>query len=351
MPFHFRPTAVLPVPDATFAHIDKTSAPLSLVHDDLQALAEHREKIQITAPTVLSKMIWEGRWDQARSWLSSQKRRHEAWQEVKLPGSSVDACYGLPLHLACAMRPSPPPSFVKYLIEVYPEGVRCRQKITGLLPLHLISDLRSASRTGIKTTASTSSSQVFRKESYKNLPRLASLSVESSDSEGKESHAPTGDEETDTMARGEILQILLNSYPAGLYARETSKGMIPLHIAASTGRSENGAVSDTTMLVLEMLLNHAPVTLKTLDRAGNSAVDLAWREAKFLCYHCGHFGGDPCWCPQMATAAETDRNPLLRAEIFAQLGLSKKRASSQEEKLTASARFDNQTDERQVFRI
>jgi hypothetical protein len=321
MTFHSGSTAAFPVQDASFA-LDKTSVPLSLVQDDLQALAEHREKIQITAPTVLSKMIWEGRWDQARSWMSSQKRRHEAWQEVKLPGSSVDACYGLPLHLACAMRPSPPPSFVKHLIEAYPEGVRCRQKTTGLLPLHLISDLKYTSRTGVQKHASTSPSSIFHKDSCKDLPRLASSSTDSSDSEGNGSH-PCGDEESDTMARGEILQMLLDSYPAGLYTRGRSNGMVPLHIAASTGRSENGVVSDTTVLVLEMLLKHAPVTLRILDRAGNSAVDLAWRQAKFLCYHCGHFGGDPCWCPHMATAAEKDLNPLLRVDIFEQLGLSK----------------------------
>jgi hypothetical protein len=336
MPFRSGSRATLSVPNTSVA-LDKTIASSSLVQDDLQALAEHREKIQMASSSVLSKMIWEGRWDQARSWLSSQKRRHEAWQEVKLPGSSVDACYGLPLHLACAMRPSPPPSFVKHLIDVYPEGVRCRQKTTGLLPLHLISDLRYTSRTGIQKHSSSSSSS----SSCKDLPRLASLSAESSDSEGKGSHDIAGDEEADTIARGEILQILLERHPAGLYARETSKGMIPLHIAASTGRSENGAVSDTTMLVLEILLEHAPVTLRTLDRAGSSAVDLAWREAKFLCYHCGHFGGDPCWCPHMATAAEKDLNPLLRVNI-----LSKHGYSSEKGKSTSSARFENQRDAR-----
>ena len=129
--------------------------------------------------TVLSALIWEGQWNLALCRLKSNQFRYEARQEIELPFGNSD---GLPLHLACVMRPWPPAAFLRILLGSYPEACRIRQKSWGLLPLHLASDLGNHQMTGALESTLIQTNGIYRKEKMEELPKLVLLSSGSSES-------------------------------------------------------------------------------------------------------------------------------------------------------------------------
>ena len=287
----------------------------------------YREVLKIKAQqdqiksTTLSTLIWEGRWEQALERLSCVSTRREAIEEIHLPCFQSGTCQGLALHLACAMRPLPPTTLIEQLIQAFPAAVTLPMKQWGLLPLHLICDMRYIRRFG-KSTGSSSGDD---------MPRLASLSSESSDSEqqleleGSKPLLKGASEDSNSTSHDEIVALLLKCYPDGLHVQDSFNGMLPIHIAASTTQSENGIVSETLVVMLELLLKAAPTTKKVLDNNGNSPVDLAWGQSRFECYHCNHKGNFPCKCPHLQSVPMKSFHPLLREQICKLMASSSKK--------------------------
>jgi hypothetical protein len=132
-----------------------------------------------------------------------------------------------------------------------------------------------------------------------------------------------GDESNFEYANhAEIVRMLLKNYPESTHARENINGMLPLHIAGSTARSENGVVSATSSVVIEILLKTSPETKGLMDGYGDTPIDLAWREARFCCYKCGNKANGPCLCKNTLSVPRKYLHPLLREEICSQLSPS-----------------------------
>ena len=75
--------------------------------------------------TKLVKLIAKRDWVATSVRLMDPNFRHETQRLTMLPPcGQLDDMIGLPLHLACTMRPLPPASLVERLIETYPEGAR-----------------------------------------------------------------------------------------------------------------------------------------------------------------------------------------------------------------------------------
>ena len=116
-------------------------------------------------------LLWKRQWDVVQERLTlmegnSNKCKDELKRSTKLPCFS-NGGKGLPLHLACAMRPLPPASIVEALLSHYPEATKQKASMWGLLPLHLAVDLRGASTTA--ESSSPTAEQKTRDSSLHNL--------------------------------------------------------------------------------------------------------------------------------------------------------------------------------------
>ena len=97
--------------------------------------------------STLTQLLWNREWDAVQERLqlpppdntTTTKMNKEARRFGKLPCFS-NAGQGLPLHLACAMRPLPPFEVFDLLIQNYPEATQEKASMWGLLPLHLAVD-------------------------------------------------------------------------------------------------------------------------------------------------------------------------------------------------------------------
>ena len=273
--------------------------------------------------TVLSTLIWEGRWELALKRLKSTQYRHEAWQEIDLPCFPSGKYEGMPLHLASAMRPLPPASFIQELLGAFPEACRIRQTSWELLPLHLASDLSNHQMTGCaleSTLAKTLDS--YEKESNskiieETLPKLVLMNSNSEPVQIRCSVLEASRSMYEYANHAKIVDMLLKNYSQSIFARENISGMLPLHIAALTASSENGIVSATSSVVLDILLKAAPETRVLVDGYGDTPIHLAWREARFCCYQCGNKG--PCLCQKhKLSVPKRYIHPLLRDELSLQ---------------------------------
>lgn len=232
--------------------------------------------------TTVVEHIWNREWETAEYILSHD--HSTAAREYELPCFPFRDSYGLPLHLACIMRPLPPATFLKTLIDTNPQALNSQQSKWGFLPIHLVSDL-----------------------SYYNI-----FSSELRDSAGEDFSGSDLDGSAEAANHAVIVKMLLLAAPNLAQERETFNGMLPIHIAASTARSKNYASPPAAFLVLQILLGVAPHTLKVVDRYGDTPVSLAWRNTVFQCSDCGHLGSLSCLCDSMPAQHVRFRNPLLQ---------------------------------------
>ncbi len=259
----------------------------------------------------LVEWLWTRRWDRFQDRLSSMRHRHEVGEETDLP--CFTHCRGLPLHLACAMRPLPPLPIIQQLVQAFPHAAEIPESAWGMLPLHLLADLRFQRRTGsVKPPSTASRRQQQPGRRLGEIPdELEDVDLESTDSSSSSTvseaeaddvvphpqhKSKAGEDvlETKTLEHdcspaahhGKVLEIALHAFPDAVKAREKLSGMLPLHIAACTGYSQNGLVSETSFVVLELLMKHAPETKWVKDDWGHSAVAIAWKETVFHCAMC-----------------------------------------------------------------
>jgi len=109
--------------------------------------------------STLCDLIWERDWDAVQTRLATSEGHRELQSYNKLPCFS-NGGKGMPIHLACVMRPLPPAYIVETLLTFYPESAHQKTSMWSLLPLHLAVDLR-------QTTISSSSDDETKKNRKK----------------------------------------------------------------------------------------------------------------------------------------------------------------------------------------
>ena len=292
-----------------------SSLSINTKEEDVHVKEEEESKSSPTSPrlevkfphkeggTVLSNMIWNGQWDQATLRLKTHSQEvrqqvnltcfdHDNGNNSKIDKNNKYNCQGLPLHLACSMRPLPPLSFLKFLLDAYPEAVSNRRNAFGILPLHLLCDL---------TTTSSNSDNDERRGG-------ATLPHEKHDNNVFDLQPPA------SMVHA--IKLVVSAHPDALYIAEFQLGMLPLHIAASSTRSTNGIISDPIQAqTLQFLYDKAPSAATVPDQSQCTPVLLAWRHAHFSCDRCGHDQASmPCACLEPATKStnsDSNLHPLL----------------------------------------
>jgi hypothetical protein len=231
------------------------------------------------------------------------------------------------------MRPLPPLSIFEALLQVYPTGAKQATSQWGLLPLHLVVDLRgtndnnnnqktshavksSGSRNNTRdkpladsdmtATSETltpssdascsSSSSSSGKQDHDNDnghdPCLSSLGSVSSTASLLDHHHPGQDYMWDDAAlvveqqyqqqrptnHCRVVSLLLDLHPEALTQQEQFHGMLPLHIAASSCPcQQDGRVSPKTAQILQVLMRGAPETLAARDFSGDSPLMITQR--------------------------------------------------------------------------
>jgi hypothetical protein len=175
---------------------------------------------------------------------------------------------------------------------------------TGLLPIHMIVDLRSP-------------------DMNRNINEFTGFNE-------NENHV-------------EILDLLLERYPNSIMATEIINNMIPLQVAAYTTKSENGIVTPIIASIFHLLVDKttkaskssftdAETTIDNVvttykDRNGLTAYDWSWKNVNYYCSRCGMEEDSAttttvtrrmpmkCNCNQAVSVTVNVIHPLLRKEI------------------------------------
>ena len=188
--------------------------------------------------TVLSVYLWNRDYECVAARLESNPE--EASQEIDLSiagaMSGEEASKGLPLHLACAMRPLPPLSVFELLLKANPAAARHAESKWRMLPLHFAVNLSNQ---------------------------------DSNDG--------------DCLHQPRAIQLLVSAYPAALDYKETCQGRTALQLAASsTLQSIDGKIPPASANVLQVLMDQT-TTVEALwesDMAGETAYDIAQQASK-----------------------------------------------------------------------
>ena len=245
----------------------------------------------------LSDLILQRKWAAARTRLASPKHQHEIQERIPIPFSSQESFHALPLHLACALRPLPPASFVRFIIKLHPPATKVREKTWGLLPLHFAVNMGYAEG-------------CFHDD----------LDLDDFD-DGASSFAGA----TDTRERAAfnqrcIVSSLVEAYPDSLVVQEKFSGMLPIHIAASTASSHYNSLTSNAVSIIELLIKRCPISVEVKDDWGETPREIAWRNATFNCLRCRvrgrYIASDHGRCPHVAQLNEGKVNPLLRKELL-----------------------------------
>jgi hypothetical protein len=347
--------------------LDPSLSSATLILDDLvdmkvnidsplaeETIATSRDTNGKSSP--LWKLLWERRWE----WAQERVRLHpeEARKEIKLPIVSADITNeedlqrieesddfhsALPLHLACAVRPLPPTAVLRDLIDAYPEACHRCQELSGMLPIHMAANLQPVVRFRKTSLGLRKKGEKEMSENFPTQTAEENAKVELSDNTMQQY-------KVDSPNHGEIIGLLLTSYPKSVLVRESINGMTPLHIAASTTRAENGIVSPVASNVLNILMVKGPADAVNFskDKKGMTPHDWAWRNVDYFCPRCGMENatnngfqktelllaskksevmcdydaallkldaGVRCKCTQSLSVSERCLHPLLRKEI------------------------------------
>ena len=220
-----------------------------IIIDEQQVSPQSSEKNS----TVLSECLLNRNYDTMTARLEMYPQ--EASQEIILSEDDAAVSKGLPLHLACAMRPLPPLSIFEVLLEANPKAASQPETKWGLLPLHFAVNL---------------------------------------------SHQHEHDDSKNAWHQAQVTRLLLSAYPAALNSKETCQGRTALHLAASsTPQSIDGRVPEASANLLQVLILHPASTTEALwgtDAAGETAYDMAQQASKSsttVCFAGIHWQANP----------------------------------------------------------
>lgn len=258
--------------------------------------SRHGNDIEEGGTTTLSDLILQRNWAGARQRLASESHEHEIYERIPIPFTSQDTSHALPLHLACAVRPLPPVSFVRFLIKLHPDAARVQEKAWGLLPIHFAANMA-------------------REE--QNL-HDASNHIDLDDEATFAGGAPDARERAAFNQRC-IVSCLVDAYPGSLHTKEKFSGMLPIHVAASTATSRYSSLTSNAISILEILIQKCPASVEVLDDWSETPRDIAWRNATFNCLRCRVRGryivSVHGRCPHVVPPDQGKANPLLREDF------------------------------------
>jgi len=241
----------------------------------------------------LSDLILQRKWSEARQRLASEAHEHEIYESVPMSYTSQDTSRALPLHLACALRPLPPASFVRFLIKLHREAARVPEDTWGLLPMHFAVNMAC--------------NELDLSEEFDLIDWDEETTFEGTASEALERAA---------FNQRCIITSLVRAYPEALARKERFSGMLPLHIAATTESSHCNSPTSNAISILEMLIQKCPASVDVMDDWGETPRDIAWRNATFNCLRCRvsgrYIASDHGRCPHVALQNKGKANPLLR---------------------------------------
>ena len=202
--------------------------------NDVLVIDEQRVSPQnsVKNSTVLSECLWDRNYDTMAARLEMYPQ--EASQEINLSEDDAVVSKGLPLHLACAMRPLPPLSVFELLLEANPKAASQPETKWGMLPLHFAVNL---------------------------------------------GHHHEIDSGKNSWHQAQVVRLLLSVCPTALNSKEACQGRTALHLAASsTPQSIDGQVPEASANLLQVLILHPASTTEALwetDAAGETAYDMA----------------------------------------------------------------------------
>lgn len=245
----------------------------------------------------LSDLMLQRNWAEARQRLASAAHEHEIYERIPMPYTSNDVSHALLLHFACALRPLPPASFVRFLIKLHPDAARVQEDMWGLLPLHFAANL----------------SQGESKNLRDEFDRI------DGDDEVTLSSVPLVALERLSFNQKCIISSLVDAFPDSLAVKDGFSGMLPIHIAASTTSSHCNWLTSNAASILEMFIQKCPESVDVLDDYGESPRDIAWRNATFNCLRCrvrGRYVASVHGrCPHVEHPQSGKTNPLLRQDF------------------------------------
>lgn len=273
-----------------FNEFNETSSPTDeLGWNDANGRTAERER------STLTDLILQRNWSEARQRLASEEHEHEIYECVPMTFASHDTSHALPLHLACALRPLPPSSFIRFLLKLHPDAARFQEETWGLLPIHFAANI-----------------------SHSKERRNVCFDF---DLTGTDNELLLAGNALDTRERFAfnqkcIITSLVDAYPDSLGVKERFNGMLPIHIAASTASSEYHPLTSNVVYILELLIQKCPTSVDVMDDWGETPKDIAWRNATFNCLRCrvgGRFlASDHGRCPHVVPPRQGKTNPLLR---------------------------------------
>ena len=197
----------------------------------------------------LSNFILERNWKVATK--SIMDHPHEISKEVTLRCFPGGNCKGLPLHLACAMRPLPPTSFIALLINEFPGATSRREIQWGMLPLHFAC--------------------MHIKEEQKIVIESEKRSLIEQDKE--EDYA------IKVNRHVSLIEYLIETYPEAVQTKESFEGKLPIHLATAAYTS-----GPSYPQVVQTLACAYPQSLNERDNCGETPIDIATRIQKWRKY-------------------------------------------------------------------
>jgi len=194
-------------------------------------------------------------WSLATELLNVHPELARTWYNIeRLYGGKYDG-EALPLHAACALHP--PPSFVKFLSDCYPEGLLEKDKAFGRVPLHVA--CRSLADSSVLTVlAELEPRAVEERDNLMRVPLhylIKNYSTFGDDDEEVDYECPSNDESADAERDGEkcdfdnienpnepksasntdgmdSMKILVKTRPNCIRVSD-HRGWTPLHVACS----------------------------------------------------------------------------------------------------------------------
>jgi len=179
--------------------------------------------------TTLSDLIINRKWKVARERMASHPE--EVSEEISLRCFAGGNCKGLPLHLACSMRPLPPPSFTTSLMSYFPAASSTKERLWGMLPLHFACmRIKEDDGRNINNAILNANRHVFAVDS------------------------------------------LIKANPQAVRSRESFQGKLPIHMAAASYSS-----GPSYPQVVKTLARAYPQSMHEKDYYGETPLDIARR--------------------------------------------------------------------------
>lgn len=177
----------------------------------------------------LPTLIKQRNWEIAQARLKDHP--HEASTKVTLPCFPGGNCRGLPLHLACSIRPLPPVSFVTLLISQNSRAVTYQEEQWGMLPLHF-------------------ACMRFKDQNKRDV-----------------------EDRTNSITKHvSVVQQLIEAYPEGVKLKESFQGKLPIHLATAAYAS-----GPSYPEIVKNLAKVYPQSIHIKDDCGDTPLAIAQR--------------------------------------------------------------------------